>query len=360
MLYWKYSANRIFFLNEYWILIPSAILANYVIIRRINSHKEKIELLKKLKEQTEREKKIRRILYLSLSLNAYTYTYFLIRGGADLINVDYINCNIEEGLRYLDDNRFRKIIHDLYYYKRKGKIIYITTTVVCHLAHRYGPMFLSLPFAIGDFGLTNLYQTVRKVAVTVLLGGVGPLYVIGGPVALACALVLATSGLRLAFTDVDSISTSPVDVDLTGSAENLKPRISGVSDVVVVNNRGKIIMSNPVQENQEYWLPDQALLNSNCKVKPAEIPDAIDLVSPGLKYEETVNMQDITGLDRIEFTDKFDLGQTKPSIPNSHKGKMVKFLDKFGDSGTIDEKDTWDISESTVLENKYLRTRNEL
>ena len=37
MLYWKYSSNRIFFLNEYWIFIPTAILANYVIIRKIRS-----------------------------------------------------------------------------------------------------------------------------------------------------------------------------------------------------------------------------------------------------------------------------------------------------------------------------------
>jgi hypothetical protein len=35
-------------------------------------------------------------------------------------------------------------------------------------------------------------------------------------------------------------------------------------------------------------------------------------------------------------------------------------LDKFFDSGTIDEKETWNISESRVPENPPLRTRNEL
>ena len=107
-------------------------------------------------------------------------------------------------------------------------------------------------------------------------------------------------------------------------------------------------------------MPDQASLNSNCKIKPTEIPDAIDLLSADLEYGEMVNMQDVTGLDRVEFTDKFDLGQTKPNVPNPRKGKTVNFLEKFGDSGTIDESDTWDTDEFTVPKKRFLRTRNEL
>jgi hypothetical protein len=48
MLYWKFSSNRVFFLNEYWIFIPSAILANYVIIRKIRLDREREKQLKKL------------------------------------------------------------------------------------------------------------------------------------------------------------------------------------------------------------------------------------------------------------------------------------------------------------------------
>jgi len=121
------------------------------------------------------------------------------------------------------------------------------------------------------------------------------------------------SCLKLAFNNLDFIPTSPVDV-----TKELKPRIPGVSDVVVVNNRNrdKIILCDPVQENQECWLPDQHLLNPNYNIKPTEIPDAIDSVLPDLRYENTVNMHDITGLDGIgiEFTDKYDLGQTEPNI----------------------------------------------
>jgi len=351
MLYWKYSPNRTFFLNEYWILIPTAILANYLVIRQIRCRKKRNQEFKKLIEQIEHAKRIRRIVYLAIGLDGLSR--ILIRGGADFIDVSYIECGIEEGLRFLDNERLRKIIHDLYRHKRKGKIIYITATALCKIANQYGQTFLALPVAIGDFGLTNLYQTVRKVGVTVLLGGVGPLFVIGNPVALICAFVLATSGLRLAFSNFDFIRTSPISE--TGSAENLKPRIADLPDVVVVNSQNKIIMTNPGQEKVECWLPDQALFNSGCKVKPTEIPNAIDLVSHNLKYDDVVNMQDVTGLDRVDFSDVLDLGQAKP-----RKGKVVNFLDKFGDSGPIDEMDTWDASEYSVPEKRYLRTKNEL
>ena len=357
MLYWKYSSNRIFFLNEYWIFIPSAILANYVIMRKIRLDRERMKQLKRLTEQIEREKKIRKILLLSLGLNGCIH--LLTRGGStEIIDTDYLLkelCNIEQGVRYLDDKRLRNIITDLYRHKRKGKIIYITATAACHLANRYGQTFLALPFAVGDFGLTNVYQTLRKGFVTFLLGGVGPLVIIGSPVALIIAFMLGTSGLRLAFSNLDFIPTSPVDV-----TKDLQQRIPGVSEVVVVNNRNKIIMSKPIQENQECWLPDQRLLNPNCKVKLTEIPDTIDSILPDLRYEETVNMQDTTGLDRVEFTDKFDLGQTKPSICNPRKGKEVNFLEKFGDSEPIGESEGWDTYENELMvpEKLYLRTRN--
>lgn len=352
MLYWKYSPDGIFYLNEYCVLIPVGILTNYFIIRKIRSRKEKIKQLKKLLDQVKREKKIRRILYVSLGLNAFA-GIFLTRGGQNLIDVDYIQCNIEQGLRFLDDTRLRRIIHDLYRYKRRGKIIYITSTAVCHLINRYGQMFLALPFAIGDFGLTNIYQTARKVVVTVLLGGIGPLWFVGGPVALAIAFMCAVSGLRIAFSNLDLIPTSPVY-----ETENLRPRIPNEPEVIVVNNRNKIIMSNLGQEKRECWLPDQGLFNSNCKVKATQIPDAIDSVSTDLNYNQIVNMRDVTGLDRTDFSDVLDLGQPQPCVSTPHKAKMVNFLDKFGDSGTIETKDTWDISESTIPEK--LRVRNEL
>ena len=362
MLYWRYSSNRIFFLNEYWILIPTAIIANYLIIRQIRLTKKKIKQLKRLSEQIERAKRMRRILLLSLGVNECLH--LLMRGGStefiNYIDSDYImaQCTIEPGVQYLDDTRLRNIITDLYSHKRKGKIIYVTATALCHTLKHYGQNFPALPFAIRDFGLTNVYQTVRKIVVTIQLGAVGPLVVIGGPLALIGAFALSLSGLKLAYTDLDFIPTTPVDV------KNLKPRIADISEVVVVNNRReKMIMSEVVQENRECWLPDQKFLNPNCQMKSTEIPDTIDSVLPNLKYEETVNMRDVTGLDRVDFTDKLDLGHhNEPSICKKlpRKGKEVRFLDKFGDSGPIGEQDGWDICENEIMvpEKRYLRTRN--
>ena len=347
MLYWKYSSNRIFFLNEYWIFIPSAILTNYLIIRKIRLNRIRMEELQKLIGHIEREKKIRKILLLSLGLSISECAYLLIRGGSDLIDTDYIRlaCEIEEGTRYLDDLRLRNIIIDLFGHKARGKIIYITATALCHIATKYGQKFLALPIAIGDFGLTNLYQTLRKAVVTILFGAVGPLYIMGGPVSLIFAFTLVVSGLRLAANNLDFIPTSSVDV-----MKGLKPRIPAISDVVVVNNRNKIIMCDPVKENQECWLPDQRLLNPKCKVKPTEIPDVIDSVLPDLKYEDIVNMKDVTGLYQQEFTDIFDLGHTEPSICDlPRQGKQVNFLEKFGDSGQISENDKWDTFDNDFM-----------
>lgn len=320
MIYWKYSENRIFFISEYWILVPTGILINYLALRKFRSDRKKRQELNKLKKTFEHKKKIRRILGLAFDVNGFSD--ILMRGGADFINVDYIDCGIEEGLRFLDSERLRKIIHNLYRQKQKGKIIYITATAVCHLANQYGQTFLDLPFAIGDFGLTNVYQAARKTLVTILLGSVGPLYVLGGgPLSYIFAAVLGMTGLRLAFTNVDLIATSPIfEMD---SVKNLKPRMPEVPDVVVVNSRNKIIPINREQEKIQCWLPDQAFFNPDCqvKVKPTKLPQAIDLVAHDLNYNDVVNMRDVTGLTQVEFSDINDLGKAKLNIP---KPKFIK------------------------------------
>ena len=71
-------------------------------------------------------------------------------------------------------------------------------------------------------------------------------------------------------------------------------------------------------------------------------------------------MQDVTGLDKVDFSDVLDLGQAEPSTPKFNGGKEVNFLEKFGDSETINEEDRWDVNESPIPEKRYLRTRNEL
>jgi len=191
-----------------------------------------------------------------------------------------------------------------------------------------------------------------------LLGAVGPLYVAGGAAAIFIACTLGTIALKLAYTDLDKLPTSPIDETIP--ARQIEPRIPDVPDVVTVMFRNKVKAPSIVQEKGECWLPEQAYFNPNCKIKPTEIPTAVDLASHGLGYDEVVNMKDVTGLERVDFSDILDLGQTKPSISKSSKGKMVNFLEMFGDPADIDKSETWDASSitDTVPKKMNLRTGN--
>ena len=76
MLYWKYSSTRIFFINEYWILIPSAVLANYLIIRNLRLKRAKMKELKRLIDQIEREKNQKNLIIQSWFKRKWVYTAF--------------------------------------------------------------------------------------------------------------------------------------------------------------------------------------------------------------------------------------------------------------------------------------------
>lgn len=304
--------------------------------------------MEEFKKRIDQEKKIRKILYLSLGLTECSY--LLPRGGDGFIDVDYIKCEIAEGLNYLDDNQYRNLIGFFYSRKRKDRIIDITGTALCHLLHRYGRMFLATPIGITFCGSTNLYQTLRKALVSVLMTSLGPMDQSTLLHAVLYAFFITSVALRMAFNNLDSLPSTPVYLGLD---KKVKSRFLDSTDVVVLNykkNRDKIIMTNPGQEHRECWLTDQAFFNSNCQIKSTEIPNAIDLVSPDLKYDEVVNMQDVTGLDRVDLSDMLDLKPAKPYIPKSQKAKRVNFLDKFPDSGPIDEAETWDVIESMVQE----------
>jgi starvation-inducible outer membrane lipoprotein len=86
----------------------------------------------------------------------------------------------------------------------------------------------------------------------------------------------------------------------------------------------------------------------------------VDLALDGLEYGDVVNMQDVTGLERIDFSDILDLGQTEPSIPEPSKGRMVNFLERFGDPADIDKSETWYASSitDTVPKKMNLKTGN--
>lgn len=141
---------------------------------------------------------------------------------------------------------------------------------------------MSFPFAIGDIILTSAYHAVRKFAAILFISAAVQLFVIRGVPALASSWILMAFGLQFVFNNLEVIPTTPITEIV--SAEKLRPRIPDLRYVVVINNsRNKIFRSNLVQHKVECWLPDQALFNSDCKIQPSAIPEAIDLVSHELK-----------------------------------------------------------------------------
>lgn len=141
--------------------------------------------------------------------------------------------------------------------------------------------------------------------------------IIGGPAALTFAVMLGKSGLRLAFNNLNVIPTSPVDI-----TKDLEPRIPGVPEVIVVNNRNgdKMTMSEPVQKNQECWLADQRLLNPNCEIKST---DAIGTSLP--PQPRVVSIISNQNTNRLIQPSKVKLNlEIKPKIIMPSLSKNVK------------------------------------
>lgn len=80
---------------------------------------------------------------------------------------------------------------------------------------------------------------------------------------------------------------------------------------------------------------------------------------PNLDYEETVNMKEVTGLYKQQFTDQFDLGIEADTCVSPRKGKKVSFLDLFGDPKEITEDQTWETCDNdfVIRNEKYSRTK---
>lgn len=342
MIVLRLNSTRILFIHEYWVLVPIGIGVNVLFLRKHLVRRSKVKDLKKLRKFLEQQERILRIFFLAVSYSAGYYFpkeyIFLLyqasalrhyqnyltnlieksfRGGEDrLIDVDYINCGIKYGLQFIDNDRIRKIVFSLYKNKRRGKVIYITATALCYIVARYGKDFLALPFAVGDFGVTSLYQATRKTVGVILVSSILPLFLKGYYGSMIGILLLA---YKIILTDLDTIPTTPV-YDSTGFIEKLQPRIPDVPDVVTVNFRDRLkISSGSSEKRPECYLAEQLLTE--------------------------------------RFTDIYDLGQpkTQPDVCKPQTGKTVNFLEKFGDTGPINDDESWETSNCPIEEKKYLR-----
>jgi uncharacterized protein Veg len=218
---------------------------------------------------------------------------------------------------------------------------------------------------LGNFGTTSLYESFRKLGVTLLFGTALPgIGIFQNGLAFGSAFVLVIFGLRLNSMNLNYLPLTLIPIETP--VEKIEPRIPEIVDVVSVNLRNNKVELKPV-EKPECLLADQALLNPKCRMKSTQIPQAIsessltdkDIVPFNLESKDVVNMQDLTKLPRETFSDKAELGQQVETSSNSghkmntspksnlRKGKTVNFIDKYKDPETHDE------STSRVDSNAY-------
>jgi hypothetical protein len=399
MMFIEMKDGRVFLVDEYWVLIPVAVVFTSLSLLIIRSYKakkakakllkERLERLKKLEKEINirirREETLRRILCLSLGLNSYSY--ILMRGGADyLIDVSYERCRIKNEIGYLDDVMLRNLVTMDYARKMRGKVIYITATAICRLAHDHGLRKLTVAAGwavvrlvpnIGRILIFNSHSACMKaimvasIAVAIVHAGVQGGLVPG-------LWIYASIFLGAAYENIVGpyIATTPVPAYnlITGSPNELRklePRVATVPEVVILNRSKGIVMTTEAHKNgsktdqQACSWGLQELTNPKCrKMKRGQ---AIDL-----DYDDVVNMQDITGLPREQFTDSLDLGPTKPKEfvrkdpPQSKKMKMrakqKNFLQEYGDPKDVPVQDQWETGESgpALPEKESIKTRNEL
>lgn len=324
---YRFSRNRIFIINEYWIFVPISIGLNYIWIRRIIKHKKRLRDIQ--------AEKLRKISNLAMQSQIH-------RGGDDFLDVSDIKCLMEEGVSYLDDKRLVRIIETLFKKKMRRKILYIIATAICTVHKNFDSGFLSLPLVVGDFGLTSIAQTLKRLIATVFLSIIIPLILTGGLTGYVGSAISLVIGSTFGFSSLEQIIPMTRIVGAT-SIKNIKPRIPNFVDLVVINNKNQLIMS-PSSKKVEYWLGYQALFNPDCQ-KPTQIPTVVEVLANDISYNEVVNMKDVTALKKFSFSDVVDMGKQTKFPVSRRSAKLVKFLDKFGNSDAGGENiDPYDIT----------------
>lgn len=252
-------------------------------------------------------------------------------------------------MSYIDNNRLRKLITSAYTRKARNGVILITATALCHVAKSQGLMFPAIP--ISDFGITSLFQLMKKRVVTVLLSTGIPLLVLEtGAIAFGGGWLLIAIGMMLSHYRFENISTTMITNQVV---EKIERRIPDVIDIVAVNVKDTGSSTKIEMPKYECQILGQLLLNPNCKSNFIKTYDQINI-----DFTDVVGMKDVTGLEKHIFSDEvYFLGNKNfPGNKNikspKGRGKMVKFSEKFKD---ICE----DIDSSTdEVNNHYLRNNN--
>jgi hypothetical protein len=357
MLIIKVSSNRVFLVNEYWILVPIMLLIDIVIIVKVKKNRAKKKLEAALKARGGQDVVVNLV--------------------EDYIEVTHPNCLVGKGLRYVNNKRLRNIVHSLFKSKAKNGVIYITKTALCHLVKMYGLGFLgfpALPIPIPDFiEISNWLLLGKKIVSITCLGISLPMLILAQ--GYTTAILIGGFAIVMMFNLEDPgfliISSEPVLIPVS----LIRRRIADQPELVSVDLEfvsTKKIMMPEFSGSYQCLLPVQIMFNSKCSLRPSEIVDVISNanVDVPLDYYEVVNMEDITKLKLVKFSDQFEVtpnSNSKPIANDSLRGtkhfrnraKTSKFLQKFGDTGVILDSEEWDVTtpaseDGIIIRNKEL------
>lgn len=359
MLYVRISSKRMFIISEYWILIALMLAIELAIVRKLKKNRS---------QNNEKSKQFTK-------WKIFNFAVGNLRGGdiitqvldGNYIDVEYTECFIKPGVRYLDNPRLRKIVSFLFHSKVKKNILLITKTALCHIVSEYGLYQLDLPIPVHTpVVVTNWILFLQKTVTSAFI--VSPAAII---------TVLGTTNLSLTASVISFLVglislTLTKDGDLAviatqafrGPISSLKPRITNQVEVVSIDIQPNdyTLVKNQLAQSYECSLPDQGISNPTCArhniiidiVNNAESVDrTLDKI---IEYDHVVNMEDVTHLD-IKFADQFEVVpienpgpiKSEHSRPNIRKKlrKTADLLDKYGDPENVPDTETWHTSPNT-------------
>lgn len=187
---------------------------------------------------------------------------------------------------------------------------------LCHLVRRYGLDLPALPFPVPDFiGISSWYPLGRKFSSVVALAIPLPmLFLAQGTIAIVTSLVAGAFGIGiLAFIKDSGGVRIPTSV-ISAPVGSIRRCVPDLPDVVSADlgstSRNKITMpgfSKSDSTPYECSLPEQILSNSKCSLRPSKIAEISANTDITFNYDEVVNMQDVTKLRTLEFSNKYEV-----------------------------------------------------
>jgi len=132
-----------------------------------------------------------------------------------------------------------------------------------------------------------------------------------GPFNIVFSITMGVFGIVVAAYNKDrGFILIPTDL-IESPLNSIKCRIPDLPDVVNFDlepsSLDQIYMPKISKGKPPYecLLPDQRIVNPRCELAPTEIVDVSRNVD--LNYEDVVNMNDVTELENIHFSDRYEL-----------------------------------------------------